>query len=625
MASIDEAIGTEAADAPADGDGEPTPLEKDDLPPLLRKVVDKVGKIDESRITSAPEYLSGDEPTLYSNLRYSTVRRPNVHGNATETVAVAAVASSDAGVLPSAALLCGTALGCGLLALPTAVGSGPGYLPSVVAACVAWGYMTVSALLTAELLLNRAGETGRPRNVGLLELYGSYLGPAGGRLAGMGFLIVSYLVVGVYLSEGGDQLMRLLEMGGHVLAGGDLATASGGILAEGASSAALSGDGSSDIMTATFGDHSMLSTTTTLFDSQTFLPRALFAAGTGTFLFTAAKFNTVQKVLTHVFVPTTLAAFVVAVVIGLPTADLGALIAPDNQHPDLVLNTFPLFFMGWTYHGVVPRVVYDLEGDKGKITKAIVAGSTTALLAYLAWNAVILGNVLGNTGVDVGTAIGDAGMAAGSLLGTMKESSAVVLGDMFGPGDGSLIAAVAGPADGGGTAVSSLDAPYLPPALQAAVATVSELAVVTSLVGVVLGFVNEFNDAVFVRAPPGSRARAYGPKADGKWKVGLLVLLPPAVASVGLGYRAGAYEINNYRILDYTGIFGASVLFLILPALMAWQNRYADEDRPLTVRPMVPLGKVVLGSMYKAAGTLIVEQGLEKLGVFEFVKEQMHL
>ena len=71
------------------------------------------------------------------------------------------------------------------------------------------------------------------------------------------------------------------------------------------------------------------------------------------------------------------------------------------------------------------------------------------------------------------------------------------------------------------------------------------------------------------------------------------------------------------------GIFGSSILFLILPALMAWTNRYAEEDppRPLTVRPIVPLGKVVLGSMYKAAGTLILEQGLEKLGVFAFVKE----
>ena len=64
---------------------------------------------------------------------------------------------------------------------------------------------------------------------------------------------------------------------------------------------------------------------------------------------------------------------------------------------------------------------------------------------------------------------------------------------------------------------------------------------------------------------------------------------------------------------------------MILPALMAWTNRYCVEDppRPLTVRPMVPLGKIPLGSLYKAAGTLIVEQGLEKLGLFKFVGEHI--
>jgi tyrosine-specific transport protein len=35
----------------------------------------------------------------------------------------------------------------------------------------------------------------------------------------------------------------------------------------------------------------------------------------------------------------------------------------------------------------------------------------------------------------------------------------------------------------------------------------------------------------------------------------------------------------------------------------------------------VPFGKLALGSMWKAAGTLIIEQGAEKLGFFEFVQE----
>jgi hypothetical protein len=36
----------------------------------------------------------------------------------------------------------------------------------------------------------------------------------------------------------------------------------------------------------------------------------------------------------------------------------------------------------------------------------------------------------------------------------------------------------------------------------------------------------------------------------------------------------------------------------------------------------VPLGKLPLGSMWKAAGTLIVEQGADKLGVFDWFHNQ---
>ena len=38
---------------------------------------------------------------------------------------------------------------------------------------------------------------------------------------------------------------------------------------------------------------------------------------------------------------------------------------------------------------------------------------------------------------------------------------------------------------------------------------------------------------------------------------------------------------------------------------------------------VVPLGKISLGSMWKAAGTLIVEQGCEKLGLFDFISHNV--
>jgi tyrosine-specific transport protein len=222
---------------------------------------------------------------------------------------------------------------------------------------------------------------------------------------------------------------------------------------------------------------------------------------------------------------------------------------------------------------------------------------------YLTWNAVILGN------------------AGGGAAGASSAAAVVVT-----------------------TALSShpppsLDATtrfFFPPSLSSSVAVASELAVLTSLVGVVLGFVNEFNDAIGRAMPPPSSSSSSSSRGkkdadEDKWNVALLTLSPPAVVSIALGYYSSTTTgvvndiVDNYQIVDYTGIFGSSVLFMILPALMAWNNRYGEEDppRPLTVRPMVPLGKIPLGSLYKAAGTLIVEQGLDKIGLFEFVREHI--
>lgn len=236
---------------------------------------------------------------------------------------------------------------------------------------------------------------------------------------------------------------------------------------------------------------------------------------------------------------------------------------------------------------------------------------------------MILGNMFGSSSAED---ISSLTSSMGSIATAIEESSSVVMGDLMLGVQGNGDDASASIAATFNNAAQVLVTTHFKPLLQSSIAIVSELAVVTSLIGVVLGFVNEFNDAVG-RIPSSSSSKSSKTNDDEmKWKVALLTLLPPAIVSVALGYFSDGNDVNNYQIIDYTGIFGSSILFLILPALMAWQNRYGEGDdppRPLTVRPMVPLGKIPLGSLYKAAGTLIVEQGLDKLGVFEFVKEHI--
>ena len=101
-----------------------------------------------------------------------------------------------------------------------------------------------------------------------------------------------------------------------------------------------------------------------------------------------------------------------------------------------------------------------------------------------------------------------------------------------------------------------------------------------------------------------------------KWKPALyaLVFAPP------LGLSLTNPDIF-YQALEYGGSFGVSTLFLVLPPLMVWKERYRDTEKPLMTEPMVPFGKIPLASMWKISATLIVEQTAEQLGVFDFIQE----
>jgi tyrosine-specific transport protein len=253
--------------------------------------------------------------------------------------------------------------------------------------------------------------------------------------------------------------------------------------------------------------------------------------------------------------------------IGAGSADLGALLSAANQHPDQVVNCFPILFLSLVYQNVVPTVVTQLEGDRNKITQAIVGGTTLPLLMFLAWNAVVLGNVLGSA----------------TDLSAMDPVAALQSGAIGGGGAAALLGPLVG--------------------------AFSSLALITSIIGFTYGLVDAWTD-VF-------KISTRGPEYE-KWKVPLFALVfgPPLALSV-------ADPDIFYRALEYGGAFGVSTLFLVLPPLMVWNERYGKEQKPLTTKPMVPFGKLSLGSMWKAAATLILEQGAEKLGLFDIIKEHL--
>jgi tyrosine-specific transport protein len=467
---------------------------------LLSKIAEKVGKVDEERIIH-PEYDSGEVTRVFSSLTYDKSEQGTVSSS-----------HETGSVFGASTLVAGTMVGAGILALPTATAS-VGFLPSSFAMGIAWFYMTMSGLLIAELSINRLGQTGKPGQ-GMLDLYEDSLGPKWAKIGSVSYFFLHYAVVVAYIAQGGvnlDSFLSSIGLGGVTEMPG--------------------------------------------------IGQALFASAIASGLFVASKKQVEQ--VNNLFVFVLAASFASIIGLGAKTADLPSLVDASNQHPDLVVSALPIIFLSLVYHNVVPTVVNQLEGDRSKITKAIISGTTFPTMMFVAWNAVILGNIQGVDLTDI------------NPVAMLQDAE----------GDGALL----------GTLVGGF----------------SSLAIITSLIGFTYALLDAWTDVFDLPQD--------GPEFE-KWKAPLfaLIYLPPLALSV-------TDPDIFFNALDYGGAFGVSTLFLLLPPFMIWGQRYGDNQPELLTKPMVPFGKISLGSMWKVAGTLIIEQGADKVGVFEWLNEHVSL
>ena len=109
----------------------------------------------------------------------------------------------------SIALIAGTTVGAGVLALPSVTFTA-GVLPSTALLILVWGYTFFSGLLIAEVTVNHAQGDNEDQRVGLLGLTEQYLGKAWGQIATLAFLFLHYSLLVAYVSEGGTTLQLIL-------------------------------------------------------------------------------------------------------------------------------------------------------------------------------------------------------------------------------------------------------------------------------------------------------------------------------------------------------------------------------------------------------------------------------
>jgi hypothetical protein len=139
-------------------------------PGLWKTIQEKIGFIDEDRYLANgyPEYSLGQVDRLWSAVDYPPTHDSGNINGMSRTSTTDLVIHAAGSVIGATALVAGTTVGAGMLAIPAST-IHAGFVPSTVALTIAWGYMCVSGLLLAELILNRIARTGRP-GIGLLDL-----------------------------------------------------------------------------------------------------------------------------------------------------------------------------------------------------------------------------------------------------------------------------------------------------------------------------------------------------------------------------------------------------------------------------------------------------------------------
>ena len=241
-------------------------------------------------------------------------------------------------VFGSTALIAGTTVGAGILALP-AVTLPSGIVPSTSGLIAVWLYALVSGLLVAEVTLNTMRTEGHP-SIGFLGVVEKILGKVGGRLAGGAYLFMHYALLVAYITEGGEILGCAVAKIWNV-----------------------------QILPMWVGT----TTFTLLFGGIMYLGREKF----------------IEK-LNSAFVGIVIVSFLGLLFLGGRHIQSTQLLF---QNWSALGSAISVMSVALFFQNVVPLVVKQLEGDARKIRQSIFIGSVIPLIMFLAWNAVILGSI----------------------------------------------------------------------------------------------------------------------------------------------------------------------------------------------------------------------------------------
>ena len=301
---------------------------RETTPPSSRPTVERTVERDVSRETSTSTLARDAPPTrLWTNVE------PWEDGSAARRLR-----RRPGSTAAAIALVAGTTLGAGMLALPVALRDA-GFVPStaVIAAC--WAFFSATGLCVLEVNLGTTCELGRGGGVSVNAMTRRTLGESGVRVATASYAFIHYALLVAYVQKIGQ-----------------LATETATDVPGGASGASVA-----------------------------------YAAAMSLFLYFATpekieKFNSVLFVgVLGTFLP------LLALAASSETTSIDNLLAVSDWSKTPA--TIPIIAVAFVYHQVIPVVATSLEGDKERATTAVLAGTAIPALMFILWNAAVLGSV----------------------------------------------------------------------------------------------------------------------------------------------------------------------------------------------------------------------------------------
>jgi len=301
---------------------------RETTPPSSRPSVERTVERDVSRETSTSTLARDAPPTrLWTNVE------PWEDGSAARRLR-----RRPGSTAAAIALVAGTTLGAGMLALPVALRDA-GFVPStaVIAAC--WAFFSATGLCVLEVNLGTTCELGRGGGVSVNAMTRRTLGESGVRVATASYAFIHYALLVAYVQKIGQ-----------------LATETATDVPGGASGASVA-----------------------------------YAAAMSLFLYFATpekieRFNSVLFVgVLGTFLP------LLALAASSETTSIDNLLAVSDWSKTPA--TIPIIAVAFVYHQVIPVVATSLEGDKERATTAVLAGTAIPALMFILWNAAVLGSV----------------------------------------------------------------------------------------------------------------------------------------------------------------------------------------------------------------------------------------